>query len=78
MPRGRVADPCGLLAHLCVGFTPQRKSVGMLAGDLDRTVGCAADEDPDALRPIELHMGKAILHLIVFADIIERLVATRL
>ena len=75
MPRRGVANPRGLLAHLCVGFAPQRKGVGVFSSDLDRAVGGTTDEDPDALGAIRLHSGEAVLHLIIFAGIIERLIA---
>src|SRR5256885_1407197 len=47
----------------------------MLARDLDRGVGAAADENRNALAAIRLHLRKAVLHLIVFAIIGKRLFA---
>ena len=34
----------GDVADLCVGLSPQRIDVGMLAGHLDRRIGSAADK----------------------------------
>ena len=41
-------NPRRHIAHLRVGFAPQREGVGMLARDLDRGIGATADEGIDA------------------------------
>jgi len=47
----------------------------MLARDLDRSIRAAADEDRNAFAAIGLHLREAVLHLIIFALIGERLFA---
>src|SRR6267154_4190291 len=46
----------------------------MLAGDLDRGVGSATDEDRNAGAVVRLQLREAVLDLIIFAAIAERLV----
>ena len=45
----------------------------MLAGDLDRGIGAAADEDRNAGAVIGLQLREAVLDLIILAAIAERL-----
>src|SRR5258708_11421763 len=53
---GRSAMLCGggpnprrHIAHLRIGFPPERKCIGMLAGNLDSRVGCAAHQELNSL-----------------------------
>src|SRR5437667_98721 len=72
------AHPRRHIAHLRVGFTPQRKRVGVLARDFNRGIGTAADEGVDAAGVIRLDLGKAFFDVIVFAVVVERLFAAPL
>ena len=47
----------------------------MLARDLDRGIGAAADEGVDAALLHRLHLREAFLDLVIFAGIVERLLA---
>src|SRR6201987_2774446 len=73
MFRGGGAHLGSLLAHLRVGFAPQRKRVSLLARDIDRRVRSAAEVDSDALRTIRLYLREGVLDLVIFARIVERL-----
>ena len=61
--RGSGANPRRHIAHLRIGFAPQREGIGMLARDFDRGIGSAADEGVDASGVIGLDLGKALLDL---------------
>src|SRR5450631_1112830 len=45
----------------------------MLARNLDRSVGCAAEEDWNAFAAIGFYLRKAVLNLVVFAIVGKRL-----
>src|SRR5260370_28803796 len=47
----------------------------MLAGDLDRGVGGAADKDRDAFAAKRFHLRKAVFNFVIFAVIGKRLFA---
>ena len=70
--RSRDANPRRHIAHLRIGFAPQRKCVGMLARDFNRGIGAAADEGVDASGLIGLDLGKALFDLVIFAVVVER------
>ncbi len=72
--RGR-AHAGGDVADLRVGFAPQRESIGVFGRDLDRGVGAAADECIDAVLLDWLYLGKAFLDRVIFAAVVERLLA---
>ena len=67
--------PRGHIAHLRVGFAPQRKSIGMLARHLDRRIGAPPTKIGMPSLLIRLHLRKAVLNLVIFAVIGERLLA---
>src|SRR5205807_6869407 len=71
--RGGGAYPRGDVADLRIGFAPQRKSIGVLGGYLDGGIRAAADEGVDAAGMVRLHLRKALLDLVIFAVVIERL-----
>ena len=72
---GGGAYPRGDIADLRIGFAPQRKSIGVLGGHLDGGIRAAADEGVDAAGMVRLHLRKALLDLVIFAVVIERLLA---
>src|SRR5215510_424254 len=73
--RGGGSHPRRHIAHLCEGLAPKGEGVGVFAGDLDRSIGSAADEGVDAAGLIWLDLRKPLLDLVVLAVVVERLFA---
>src|SRR5215470_19377956 len=63
------------VANLRVGLAPKREGVGVFGGDLDRSIGPAADKRVDAAGLIRLDLRKPLLNFVVLAVVVERLFA---
>jgi hypothetical protein len=69
---GGRADTGDDVAHLCMGLAPQCVNIGMLAGDLDRRVGSAAEIDRDARALNRPYFGGGAGETIIGTLVIDR------
>ena len=72
MPGCGRAHPGDGLPHLGVRLAPQRVDIGVLAGDLDRGVGRAAEIHRQMRRLDRLDVREGALEAIVLPGIVER------